>query len=169
MQLIQNRKSRALWFILAFFGILLCAGMIYGHKNIAVSNTGESDVQVRIVQPVTSQAKKIALSRADAWNIANTRVDDLVTLAGDVGDIDLVVYPETVYPFVLKKYDDQVLIANKLHKPVIVGSTVFDNGLVYNSLVLAGANGDVVDIYNKSHLVPFGEYGPIKFVPAPAN
>jgi len=81
----------------------------------------------------------------------------------------LVVYPETSYPFVLRKYGDKMPIAAKLHKPVIIGATVFDDGLVYNSLVLSDAKGDVVDIYDKSHLVPFGEYGPIKFIPAPAN
>ena len=169
VQILRDRKDKVLPWVLAFFVVLCAGGMFYAKHNIRLSNMGEDSVVIRIVQPVTSQAKKIALSRADAWNIAKTRVDDLVTLAGDVSNVDFVVYPETVYPFVLKRHGDEMPIAAKLHKPIVVGSTVYNDGLVYNSLVLANADGGVVDVYDKSHLVPFGEYGPIKFVPAPAN
>ncbi len=34
------------------------------------------------------------------------------------------------------------------------------NGKLYNSSYLIGKNGDVNGIYNKAHLVPFGEYTP---------
>jgi len=168
VQFLQDKCNKSNWFAGIFFVALLCIGMIYAHNNISVSEYKNDGVVVRIVQPATTQEKKIALSRADAWNIAQTRVDELVKLSGDVKDIDLVVYPETVYPFVLIK-DDPVLIAEKLNKPIVVGSTTFEDGAVYNSLVTTDSGGHIADIYNKSHLVPFGEYGPIKFVPAPAN
>ena len=112
--------------------------------------------------------KKISLSRVDALNQAKNRVQYLTELAGDVSNVDFVVYPETSYPFVLLR-DDVVPIAASLHKNIAIGATVYDDGRVYNSLVMAGADGAISDVYNKSHLVPFGEYGPIKFVPAPAN
>lgn len=169
VQILRAPKYRINWFVLMFFTVLLCGGILYANKNISVSNIGDSNVVVRIVQPVTTQARKISLSRADALNQAKLRVDELVKLSGDVRDVDLIVYPETSYPFVLRKYGDEMPIAIKLHKPVIVGSTVFDEGKVYNSLVLANAKGGIDDVYDKSHLVPFGEYGPIKFIPAPAN
>lgn len=168
-QLLVNRKNKVLWFVVAFFTLLLCCGMVYAHKNILVSDNGENSINIRIVQPVTTQSKKISLSREDAIKQAKLRVDDLIKLAGNVNNVDLVVYPETSYPFVLQKNGDEMPIAQMLHKSVIVGSTVYDAGLVYNSLVLANSKGDIVDIYDKSHLVPFGEYGPIKFIPAPAN
>lgn len=169
VQILQNWRKKIMWVVFAFFALLLGVGIIYAYHNVQKSNVGKDSVAVRIVQPVTSQSKKIALSRVDALNQAKIRVDELSELVGNVNNVDLVVYPETSYPFVLRKYGDEMPIAAKLHKPVIIGATVFDDGLVYNSLVLSDAKGDVVDIYDKSHLVPFGEYGPIKFIPAPAN
>lgn len=44
-----------------------------------------------------------------------------------------------------------------------------DDGEVYNSLVQIDQDGRVSNIYNKSHLVPFGEYIPFsKYIPLPA-
>lgn len=169
VQILQHWRNKISWFVFAFFALLMGIGVIYAKHNIELSQGSENNVVVRIVQPVTSQAKKISLSRVDALNQAKIRVDELVKLAGDVDGIDLVLYPETSYPFVLQKYGDEMPIAVKLRKPVVIGSTVFDDGLVYNSLVVSNAKGEIVDVYDKSHLVPFGEYGPIKFIPAPAN
>ena len=168
VQIIQNWRAKVNWFVLLFFAGLMAIGAFFGYQNIQESKAGENRITVRIVQPATTQAKKIALSRADAWNIAQTRVDDLIKLAGDVHDVDFVVYPETVYPFMVR-YEDAMPIAANLQKPVAIGATVYDSGLVYNSLVMADADGKITDVYSKSHLVPFGEYGPIKFVPSPAN
>jgi apolipoprotein N-acyltransferase len=168
VQIIHNRKNVANWLVFAFFAVLMGIGAVAGYKNVKESVDNKSDVVVRIVQPVTSQAKKIALSRADALIQAQNRVDDLANLAGDVSNVDLVVYPETSYPFVLQS-NDVMPIAVKINKPVIVGATVYDNRRVYNSLVMSDKDGSITDMYHKSHLVPFGEYGPIKFIPSPAN
>ncbi|MFQ6760487.1 MAG: apolipoprotein N-acyltransferase [Alphaproteobacteria bacterium] len=167
-QFLSERRNRVLRWVIVFFALLLAGGIIGAHNNIKLSGLGDDSIVVRIVQPATTQQKKISLSRVDALNQAKNRVSDLIKLAGDVSNVDFIVYPETSYPFVLLR-DDVMPIASALQKPVAVGATVFDGGRVYNSLVVAGADGAMLDVYHKSHLVPFGEYGPIKFVPAPAN
>ncbi len=169
VQILYEKQNKLHRFVFLFFVFLLALGGLFGYKNIKESAGAENSINVRIVQPVTTQAKKILLSREDALNQAKNRVEELIKLAGNVDDIDLVIYPETAYPFVLKKTGDTMPISMELKKSVIVGATVYEYGNVYNSLVLSDANGDIIDIHNKSHLVPFGEYGPIKFIPAPAN
>ena len=169
VQCAVDKKKKINWFVLAFFAGLFCLGVCLGCRNIKQSQGNPNGVVVRIVQPVTSQERKILLSRADAVNQAQERVKYLTDLGGNVDGVDLVIYPETAYPFVLQKYGDVMPIASGLNKPVVIGATVYNGGAVYNSLVLSDANGDIMDVYDKSHLVPFGEYGPIKFVPAPAN
>ncbi|MGY9049174.1 MAG: nitrilase-related carbon-nitrogen hydrolase, partial [Rhodobacterales bacterium] len=44
--------------------------------------------------------------------------------------------------------------------PVIVGVQREEGGAYYNSLVVTGPNGAIRQIYDKHHLVPFGEYMP---------
>ena len=46
------------------------------------------------------------------------------------------------------------------------GATTIDAGNIFNSMVMAKANGEIQQIYSKSHLVPFGEYRPLGFLPA---
>ncbi|MCQ2580655.1 MAG: apolipoprotein N-acyltransferase [Alphaproteobacteria bacterium] len=168
VQMLCNRRNWVLRWVFLFFVLLLGIGILGGYNNIKLSGLGDDSGVVRIVQPATTQQKKISLSRVDALNQAKNRIQSLIDLAGDVSNVDLVVYPETSYPFVLLR-NDVLPIAEKLNKRVIIGSNVYDAGNVYNSLVVSGADGSIFDIYDKSHLVPFGEYGPIKFVPAPAN
>ena len=50
-----------------------------------------------------------------------------------------------------------------------MGANTFGPGGVYNSMVITDKYGDITKIYNKSHLVPFGEYRPLGFLPAPVD
>ena len=62
------------------------------------------------------------------------------------------------------------MIASVIDRPVIIGANTVDKaGRIYNSVVVADKDGEIHDIYNKSHLVPFGEYRPLGFLPAPVN
>ena len=169
VQFLYDKSNKINRFTVAFFAGLLVIGIFAGDVNIKKSEVSSNGINVRIVQPVTTQANKIALSRVDALNQAKSRVDDLAELAGNLDNIDLVVYPETAYPFFLRKDSDVMPIASKIHKPVIIGANSYADGRVYNSFVMSDADGNVIDIYDKSHLVPFGEYGPIKFVPVPSH
>lgn len=88
--------------------------------------------------------------------------------------VDLVIWPETATPFYL--YRD-ALLSDMVVKGVqeadthfIIGSPVVDtDGDAYryfNSAFLINPRGEAVDRYDKVHLVPFGEYVPLKrFLP----
>jgi apolipoprotein N-acyltransferase len=75
----------------------------------------------------------------------------------------VVVWPETASPALLQT-DDQAreLIAEAANgATVLAGSVRFDEAQrPRNSLFALGANGTIESVYDKWHLVPFGEYQP---------
>ena len=90
--------------------------------------------------------------------------------------IELIVWPETATPFYLQ--DDERLshnvltIAKTLSAKLITGSPAYGyakgGGAVnyYNSVFLISKGGNIIGRYDKVHLVPFGEYVPLKrFLP----
>ncbi len=85
-------------------------------------------------------------------------------LAG--GNLDLVVWPETVFTGGLQRplpVSGQ-LIRQDLHIPLLFGasSVVGETGqrLKYNSALLVGSDGVIRDAYDKNLLIPFTEYVP---------
>lgn len=86
-------------------------------------------------------------------------------------NVDFVVWPETALPLV---FNEEVYVNQhiKTLPPMINSHLLFGtiwkdrNGKLYNSSYLIGKNGDVNGIYNKVHLVPFGEYTPlVRYLP----
>ena len=166
IELLLNKSKQS--FIL--FSVLLIIGCAFGYKNMSVSDFGAADekVMLRIIQPGKSQMQKATHNRADALKTAEYNLRQLFDLASVEGDVDIVVLPETTYPFVVLP-DDVIDFAKQLSKPVIMGTNTFGPGGVYNSMVITDKYGDITKIYNKSHLVPFGEYKPLGFLPAPVD
>lgn len=85
-------------------------------------------------------------------------------LAG--GDLDLIVWPETVYTRGLRRplpLSGQ-LIREELTVPLLFGAssvrTETGRRLKYNSAMLIGADGVIRDVYDKNLLIPFTEYVP---------
>ncbi|MBR2511364.1 MAG: apolipoprotein N-acyltransferase, partial [Alphaproteobacteria bacterium] len=166
IELLLNKTKSS--FIL--FSILIVVGCAFGYKNMSVSDFGAADekVMLRIIQPGKSQMQKATHNRADALKTAEYNLRQLFDLASVDGNVDIVVLPETTYPFVVLP-DDVIDFAKQLSKPVIMGTNTFGPGGVYNSMVITDKYGDITKIYNKSHLVPFGEYKPLGFLPAPVD
>ena len=152
------------------FGVLLVVASMFGYKNMNVADFGAGDekVMLRIIQPGKSQMQKATHNRADALKTAEYNLRQLFDLASVDGNVDIVILPETTYPFVVLA-DDVIEFSKDLAKPVILGANTFGSGGVFNSMVVTDKYGDITKIYNKSHLVPFGEYKPLGFLPAPVN
>ncbi|HEY2905061.1 MAG TPA: apolipoprotein N-acyltransferase [Vicinamibacterales bacterium] len=88
---------------------------------------------------------------------------------------ELVLWPESSTPFYFEEDRpgaDQVRrLARQAHVPILLGSDQIDWGTkngqrvptkYYNSAFLVRADGTTAGFYRKMHLVPFGEYVPLK-------
>lgn len=167
-ELIQDRKNK---FSFILFIVLMMIGIFFGYKNIQKTDVRppENAPVIRIVQPAASAIEKASHSREQAIANAEKNIQNLIRLATeDVMEVDLIVFPETSYPYLMT--DDSVPMAQILGKPIVMGTMFYKAGNYYNSLFITGPNGQTKKIYNKSHLVPFGEYRPFgDIIPTPGQ
>ncbi|NOZ26078.1 MAG: apolipoprotein N-acyltransferase [Nitrospirae bacterium] len=163
----------------AVTALLIAATMIYGIYKLRYFSTERVDterVRISIIQGSIEQDKK--------WNPAyQRRVFDtykrLTKEALEDGP-DLVVWPETALPFYFG-IDDRTEELKEFVKdsgvPLLTGTVLIrnrplgkENGTgrtdrgytLSNSAVLIDGSGNPVYFYDKIHLVPFGEYVPLK-------
>lgn len=112
---------------------------------------------VRLVQPNAPQHEK--------WDPARVPVfyGRLLALTAE-GDErpDLIVWPETSAPFLLEPGQPQIarLAAAAGGAPLAFGVHRFGGGNYFNTLAVMDGTGEVTQVYDKWHLVPFGEYLP---------
>ncbi len=171
VELLRMVKSWRNWFVFLLLMIIaLCGGFVGAHNIASVSKDAGGSAMIRIVQPAQSQSQKMVYSRESALKQAEENLIRLFQLASrDGGDKpDLIVFPETTYPFTIVNTDDMPLAA-ALKTNVIIGATSFADGHAYNSMIVADDSGKINTIYSKSHLVPFGEYSPFGIMPSPAH
>ena len=79
---------------------------------------------------------------------------------------DLIVWPEASNPDIIGEEDfvvrDIFSLVRTVKIPFLIGSVVKDGNDYYNSALLIGGTGTILQRYDKLHLVPFGEYIPLK-------
>ncbi len=75
---------------------------------------------------------------------------------------DVIIWPETSVPYLLDTGQGAFDLISQAagDVPVVLGLQRRDVSQYYNSLAVLGADGRINDVYDKSHLVPFGEYMP---------
>lgn len=76
---------------------------------------------------------------------------------------DLIVWPETAIPWVLERARPALdaISGAAGDTPVVLGLQRFEGRRYYNSLIRLDRAGEVSALYDKHHLVPFGEYMPL--------
>lgn len=79
---------------------------------------------------------------------------------------DLIIWPETAVPYMLDRAGGalRVIAAEARGIPVMLGIQRRDGPATFNSLAVIGPDGRVTHLYDKHHLVPFGEYIPFASV-----
>lgn len=119
---------------------------------------------VRLVQPNATQALKWDPEMARVFYQRQISFSAAGSAAGDAsGDAwpDLIVWPETAVPVMLDEAADLLAqIGDAAGAPVFLGIQRYQGWQIFNSAVLIGPDGVPQAIYDKHHLVPFGEYVP---------
>lgn len=162
----QSRRSAV---VASALLVLLAVSYAWGAIRLAGTADTPTDLRVRLVQANIDQAEK--WRPENATRIFETYLE--MTERQGLEDVDIVIWPETALPFALDKSPDalaaigDILPANTV---LLVGSARWterrnDMGILvsrraYNSLMAVDGEGQVVAIYDKVHLVPFGEYLP---------
>ena len=111
---------------------------------------------VRIVQPNAPQDLKWHPDHR--WEF----VRRAVAFSAEAPRPDLIVWPETAVPQLLNYAGDtlEAILEQAPGVPLLLGIQREEGGRFFNSAALVDQAGVAVQIYDKTHLVPFGEYVP---------
>jgi len=141
----------------------------YGEGSLLRSlskGSGMLTLDIGIVQPNIDQAKKWDT----AYRLETLERYERLTPSAAV-DTDLILWPEAATPFIFEQEPLYQTIVKDLvtqaATPLVLGSPALhrhSNGRPYllNSAYLLDASGNIAGRYDKQHLVPFGEYIPLR-------
>jgi apolipoprotein N-acyltransferase len=142
--------------------LLLGAAMVFGAWRVQQPIPPRAHpIEVRLVQPNATQDLK--------WSTRWQRIfwdrmldDTAAPTKPGAPPLDLIVWPETSAPFLLNDPGPGLrIIRDAAHGvPVAFGVQRGADGRYYNSLAVMDAKGRIETVYDKWHLVPFGEYIP---------
>ena len=127
-------------------------------NNIILDNP--ENIIVRVIQPNATQNLKW---RTDMKHVFYQRQLDF-TGAKNTKSPNVVIWPETAISKLLKDSDvmiEEISNTAGSKASVILGIVRKENNKSRNSLVLINEQGDLSAIFDKQHLVPFGEYMPM--------
>jgi apolipoprotein N-acyltransferase len=125
--------------------------------------TGGSPIRVGLLQGNIDQSLKWDRS----YQTATLDIYERLARQAAAEHPALIVWPESAVPFFLR-YEQELGL--RVHRfvvdtgiPMVIGSPdVGEDKRLYNTAFLLGRNGQILGRYDKRHLVPFGEYVPLK-------
>lgn len=141
--------------------VLVVADMVYGLMVLRHAPAWPR-TRVAVVQPNIPQAIKWE-ERLQPWIVGQTA--QLTTALKQEG-LDLIVWPETSLPGIMSEVPYLVgaikLTAAKVDAPLLMGAITDEEGHYFNSAYLIDEHGRISQRYDKMHLVPFGEFLPLR-------
>jgi apolipoprotein N-acyltransferase len=161
----ETRRRGALALGAAWLALL--AQLAFGAARMAAVDrlrAGAPQVRVALVQPSIEATARWEETRAPAILATLTAL----TADAESRGADLVVWPETAYPFALRhgsrrEPDNRpAILQPTVHGPVLTGVLMnAEGGDATNSAVVATSDGALSDSYDKRHLLWFGETVPL--------
>jgi apolipoprotein N-acyltransferase len=156
--------------------LLVLAGLAcFGLARLAIHPTAFVDgVKLRIMQPDLQQDEKFNYAARDRIMRRYLALSDRATdpRSKGVHDVTHLIWPESAFPFFLTHEPDalaQITALIKPHTELITGAvravpqaTDAQHVSAYNSIYVIDPDGSIRGIYDKVHLVPFGEYLPFE-------
>lgn len=164
-----DRDGGRPWAALLAAALLIAIPMVGGGARLlAAAPNFLPGITIRLVQPSIPEAlKNDPAARAD-------NLKRLIALSGTKSDVPIaaVVWPEASAPPFLERDPDlrQALAVAMPSGALLMAGTVRTDLApakprhIWNSLEILDASGNIVGIYDKAHLVPFGEYVPLRNV-----
>jgi apolipoprotein N-acyltransferase len=155
--------------------LVLIAMAVFGavrlsrHPTLSVANA-----KLRIMQPNLQQDEKFNYSAKAAVMQKYLTLSDRASGPQSTGvrNVSILIWPESAFPFFLtREADAMAQIADLLPKgTVLITGSVRAPDLppemritsAYNSIYVIDHDGSVLSIYDKLHLVPFGEFLPFQ-------
>jgi len=121
-----------------------------------------SPIKISVIQSNISQDLKWNKSSRDFimeryFSISNGALKDKP---------DLIIWPEAALPVVLEEepsyYERAKDFVKEANAPLLFGAVTLRDNIYYNSALLISTEGQLLGKYDKLHLVPFGEYIPLR-------
>ncbi len=143
--------------------LLIASALGYGYLKLNDQGvTGSESVRISLIQGNIAQQLKWDPDHKDRiFDVYTT-----LTREAAAEGTDLVIWPETALPVYV--HDDRLPerlkeLAKDIATPILIGAPLYEEGPsggIFNSALLISPAGELLERYDKIHLVPFGEYIP---------
>lgn len=136
-------------------GMLAAVAVLLMLAPVLSRDLAMTDQVLRLIQPNAPQHEKWDPDRIPVF------IDRQMRFAAAPGDPDWIVMPETALPYLLE-WSQPVFdqLAEVGQTPIAMGIQREADGHYFNALITLDELGQVGQVYDKHHLVPFGEYMP---------
>lgn len=140
--------------------LILTGLWVGGSARLAAPPPAMTGTTLRLIQPDATEG----LKWDPEWmGVFYQRLLDLSSIPSSSGrPPDIVIWPETAVPFLLDQAGPALgdMARSAQGGTLIVGIQRREGARFYNSLIALDPQGAVSAVYDKFHLVPFGEYVP---------
>jgi len=168
-----SSRGRKPWIAPVAALTLLVAMGVFGGVRLSLHPTAMvAKVKLRIMQPNLQQDVKFNYSAKAEVMQKYLTLSDRASGPQSTGvrDASILIWPESAFPFFLTREADAmaqiadllpkgtVLITGSVRAPDLPTGTRITRA--YNSIYVIDHDGSVLSVYDKLHLVPFGEYLP---------
>ena len=172
--LIDGSSRRKPWIAPVAALVLLAVMAAFGTVRLSMQPTLLTKVKLRIMQPSLQQDVKFNYAAKAEVMQKYLTLSDRASGPQSTGvrDANILIWPESAFPFFLtREADAMAQIAELLPKgTVLITGAVRAPDLppgaritrAYNSIYVIDHDGSVLSVYDKLHLVPFGEYLPFQ-------
>ena len=149
--------------------ILFSMTLVYGLYRIDTINEISTNLKTQQVSLIQGNIEQNVKWKPEFQDGTLELYKNLTSLSA-VNKPELIVWPETATPFYFQNQDDRhrkiLSLARELQSPILFGSPSYNPKKgpeeSLNSAFLISSEGKIIGQYNKVHLVPFGEYVPLR-------